>query len=232
LISRTKPETTVWGTGSPRANAEIVSDSKYLAVRGPLTRKIIIENGGDCPEVYGDPALLLPRIYTPKPRKNAEKLPPYGLILHHNHSTEGLNVNGEDVEDISIIRLGYNQIEEFLDEIASKQCIFSTSLHGIIIAHAYGVPAVWCSLTGQSSDVPGDGMKFHDYLQTVGVTDAKPVELSEVSCIDQQLASHAIIPKRMPDLEKLLEVAPFSTHPRRKRRVGLFKLSSLFNSSR
>jgi hypothetical protein len=211
LIARTKPETTVWGTGSPRANAEVSSAAKYLAVRGPLTREIIVKAGGNCPEVYGDPALLLPRIYTPKPRERAESLPPYGLILHHNHSIDSLNVNSCEVEDISIIRLGYDQIEEFLDEIASKKCIFSTSLHGIIIAHAYGVPAVWCSLAGQKSDVPGDGMKFHDYLNTVGVFDASPVELSDVSCIDGALAEHAIVAEKMPDLDRLLSVAPFST---------------------
>ena len=61
----------VWGSG-------ILSDhpscKKYIsastldirAVRGPKTRQILLDCGKDCPEVYGDPAILMPLIYMPK----------------------------------------------------------------------------------------------------------------------------------------------------------------------
>ena len=57
---------TIWGSG-------IINDTeidniqgkpkKVLAVRGPRTRKILLELGIDCPEIYGDPALLMPLFY-------------------------------------------------------------------------------------------------------------------------------------------------------------------------
>lgn len=66
-------ETIVWGSGcldSQDPMWETVENPKEIrAVRGPLTRKVLLQHGINCPEVYGDPVLLFPRFYPP-PRKN------------------------------------------------------------------------------------------------------------------------------------------------------------------
>lgn len=207
---------TVWGAGSPRRSAEVHPKATFLAVRGPISREVVLQSGGTCPEIYGDPALLLPRFYRPK-----LECPPKGcgLILHHYHSVEGLPPMDASVELISILRLGDKQIEEFVNQLASKELILSTSLHGIIIAHAYGVPAVWCSLKGQASDIPGDEMKFHDYFHTVALEGMAAVNLATLERIGLNLASSATLPKVMPDLDLLLSVSPFLNIQRNKRHV-------------
>jgi hypothetical protein len=132
------------------------------------------------------------------------------LILHHYHSAEGLPPISEGVEIISIIRLGSREVEHFIDQVAGKKLIISTSLHGIIVAHAYGVPAIWCSLRGQLNDIPGDDMKFHDYFMTVGLENLAPIDLMSLDAIGPNLARYATLPKFKPDLDQLLAAAPFS----------------------
>ena len=74
--------TIIWGSGTlssqdPLWNT-IEKPLSVRAVRGPLTRQLLLSRGIDCPEVYGDPALLFPRFYSP----NVEKRYKFGVILH------------------------------------------------------------------------------------------------------------------------------------------------------
>ena len=64
---------TIWGSGilkepSPRLSFLQRLSHRHLdirAVRGPLTREVLLRFGHNCPEVYGDPAILMPMIYSP-----------------------------------------------------------------------------------------------------------------------------------------------------------------------
>ena len=59
----------VWGSGFIHENDRVVGvPRKVHAVRGPFTRDLLLRQGVDCPEVYGDPALLLPRFFNPDSR--------------------------------------------------------------------------------------------------------------------------------------------------------------------
>jgi hypothetical protein len=49
--------------------------------------------------------------------------------------------------------------------IAAAEVVISSSLHGIVFAHAYNRPAVWLKL---SDRVIGAGFKFHDYYGSIG----------------------------------------------------------------
>lgn len=73
-------KTYVWGSGSingGRIKADL--NIKIKAVRGPLTRKTAILSGYECPEIYGDPALLLPYAYKP----NINNKYKVGIIPHY-----------------------------------------------------------------------------------------------------------------------------------------------------
>jgi len=204
VIKFAKAGTSVWGTGTPRMTDALSPDADYAAVRGPLTRRLVIESGGSCPEVMGDPALLLPRFYSPSKPKTYK----LGLIPHVCHLSVDFNAP-EDVLVISPALVGYAAIEQFIDDIASCDSILTSSLHGLIVANAYGVPARWCHFGLDAPALAGDGTKFHDYFLSVGMPIQEPLDLSQFGRLDTSLARHVDRELELRfDAEKLLAAYP------------------------
>ena len=61
ILTHANEKCVVWGSGII-SKAYPIKKAKFLAVRGPQTRKFLLNQGYEVPEVYGDPALLLPEI--------------------------------------------------------------------------------------------------------------------------------------------------------------------------
>ena len=196
----------VWGAGVSSSITEITPEAHFRAVRGPLTREVVLAAGGHCPPIYGDAAWLLPRLHVPAPAGPKRRI---GLIRHFTHSDVPVTL-GDDAVDIPILRAGYEGIEAFLAEMAGCEAILSTSLHGVIIANAYGIPARWCTFSGSARQIHGDGLKFDDYFQSIGRRDMSPLDLSGIERIDGSLATSCTDnPEHAPDLKSLLAAAPF-----------------------
>ena len=126
---------TIWGSGI--LNTKILYRIKkrkldIRAVRGPLTRMVLKEFGYEVPEVYGDPAILMPQIFNPVEEKQYD----VSIVTHMN---EPLDENENGYHRISICDDDY---ETFVREIKRSKLIVSSSLHGIIFAETYGVPAI------------------------------------------------------------------------------------------
>lgn len=138
ILGRVSPSSVVWGTGSfgSEHGGNITHGDRYLAVRGPLTRARLEMFKQPCPDVYGDPALLVPEHHPPVENQKYE----IGVILRWS---ETKRKNLFDVEGVKVIDLETGDIEETLDAITSCNQIISTSLHGLILADAYGIPNAW-----------------------------------------------------------------------------------------
>lgn len=165
ILANVNERCIVWGSGiiSKEYN---VKNADFRAVRGPQTRAFLIEKGYVVPEIYGDPALLLPLYYKPK-REKKFKL---GVIPHYS-DYELVKEWYKDDDHINIINLMTLSIESTTDEILKCEKIVSSSLHGIIVAHAYGIPAVWQKF---STNLFGDNIKFQDYFESVLITSYVP----------------------------------------------------------
>lgn len=137
---------------------------KFFAVRGLRSWEILKKAGFDCPKVFGDPGLLLPALYFPRPVEKKYKV---GVICHwkHHKIKDFLFTERNDVKYIAIER-EYSDITSFIDELLSCDAIFSSSLHGLILANAYKVPAVRFTVCGASIHKKEEmqDFKFEDYL--------------------------------------------------------------------
>jgi hypothetical protein len=201
-------EAVAWGTGFiGRDNALRIPVEKIHAVRGPLTAERIVEAGGASGLPMGDPALLLPLFYNP------DVAPRYdiGIIQHFREAgTEPLPrlPAGLSVRLIDIT----GGIKAVIDAVLSCRRILSSSLHGLIVGHAYGVPATWLKI----SDRPlGDDFKFHDYWASIGRSDVFPVEARDGALIDPE-AGVSTPGEAKVDLFALLAACPFIDEPRRQ----------------
>lgn len=198
------PGAEIWGSGfegSDRIPSTL--PSKVYAVRGPLTRKSLINIGYDCPEVYGDPALLLPRYYTPNVKKEYK----YGIVQHFLHKGETAWISKyKDDPTVNIIDIQKPSITDFIDEINKCEIILSSALHGIICGDAYGIPSYHVNF-----DLEGkwNWFKFNDYYTSVKRPLVKPPLLLnsdiEIEDLWPPLYNYSI----SIDLDKLLEACPF-----------------------
>lgn len=201
---------TIWGAGLINDQQGLTIKSrprKILAVRGPLTRQWLLDRGIPCPTVYGDPALLLPQLYRPAVPEKSFHL---GVIPHYI-----------DIDNPAVRRLAafprstlipvqnYAHWLDFIDQINRCDLILSSSLHGLIVAEAYGIPAIWAEFGAYP---PGWEFKFRDFYASIGKPRSAflPVT-SDTSLRDLDTAAAAWTPPHL-DLAPLLRACPVPLH--------------------
>ena len=205
ILAQATRHSIVWGSGIVDRKMKIAK-STFFAVRGPETRKVLIEQGYDCPEVYGDPAILLSDLYLPEIEKKYE----VGIIPHYVDFKK-VSAEYHNMEGVQVIDLMTLDIEKTTDEILACEKIISSSLHGVIVPHTYGIPAIWIQF---SNNVFGDNIKYYDYFTSVGIN-AYEIPVNEKMQLDY-LLSHFEKVQALPekniieDLKKdLMEHCPF-----------------------
>ena len=196
----------VWGAGliHPLASPIPVPKAIY-AVRGPLTRMELLRQGIKSPPVYGDPAILMPRLYLPSPTECHDiALIPHVSDIRHPFVVHWQNKGGK------LLDIGqYGSWRQFIQELRNCKAIISSSLHGLILSDAYGIPARRIKL----GDLIGDDFKFNDYYLSYRqhvpsfFTPQEVASLSSREIICRISDSWQPIPQSMQDT--LLENCPF-----------------------
>lgn len=150
----------LWGTGRNGKLDEKVHTFSSLdarSVRGPLTRDYLLSKGISCPEVYGDPAIIAPLFYPEK-------------LMCPNGPSQEFVIVPQLNDDISFYK-GYEDLlvsprmypGEFIQSILKAKTVISSSLHGVILAEAYGRNAIFLdSGSGETR------FKYDDYYQGTG----------------------------------------------------------------
>jgi hypothetical protein len=171
-----RKDTIVWGSGVIQDNIKPLTNCHYRAVRGPRTLEKVKNVGVDVSNiVLGDPAMLLPKIYQPSQEKKYK----LGIIPHmvdYDYVRKHVMSNPDKFPNTVVIDANTNtkQIENFINIVNQCEKIVATSLHGIICAHAYGIPAKWMKV---SEKLAGDDIKFQDHFESVGLYNQTSIEL-------------------------------------------------------
>lgn len=158
LVGMGRCDAVIWGSGvhCVQTTKKIINQRMYRkydvrAVRGPITKLLLESAGYDCPDIYGDPAILMPLIYEPN---CVEKKYRTSLILHlSQHGSKD-----RDDKEHHLIDVKTNDYKKFINEIVASEVVISSSLHGIILAESYGVPAIFLK-----KGIESETMKFFDW---------------------------------------------------------------------
>lgn len=119
----------VWGAGiNGKVRQTLQHPLDVRAVRGPLTRAVLQGHGLEVPAVFGDPALLMPRLFDVPVGAHREL-----LVMPNLNELD--RVAGEQV----LSPLG--DPVQIAAEIRGAGFVVASSLHALVIADAYGIPS-------------------------------------------------------------------------------------------
>jgi pyruvyltransferase len=150
----------IWGSGF-RENPLLENRFTQLdirAVRGPRTRSFLLQMGINCPEIYGDPAILMAYLFPEF--KNSNRVKDYIII--------------PNIGEIDCFKNYKNLVlptlpwEEVVKNMTESKLVISSSLHGIIVAESYGIPTRLLKMTWIEPL-----LKYQDYYEATGRPDFK-----------------------------------------------------------
>lgn len=164
------------------------------SVRGPETRRMLKKIGIRCPEIYGDPGILISEFYRPQ----IGEVRDYNVIPHF--SDKELYQNNPAYVDIVT-----DDWQSTIDRICSSKLNVCGSLHALIISESYGIPAILMLPAQTGKKKPISLFKYQDYYYGTG---------RMVFPVAEDLASALqMMPPELPELkdikQRLMEVFPY-----------------------
>ncbi len=197
------PRIHVWGTGFIEERRPRTSRFHYHAVRGRYSAGLI--KALDL-EVCGDPGLLVDVLWPEI--KNTPRSCTVGIVPHYEDRADSRVAAMADRLGHSTIIDVFGEVKDVLRQIAGCDCVLSSSLHGLVVADAFGVPNAWIKL---SDKVRGNDFKFRDYYSVFGL-DASAAPLA-VEQIDAQTIHRIVETYDRPGIDdvkrRLMEAFPF-----------------------
>jgi pyruvyltransferase len=160
----------VWGSGC--RHDHLTDDSSwrnggtptFLAVRGRRTAHVLSQVVSRDP-VLGDPGSLIPWLTTPRKQRGR-----HGIFIPHFRTWNSRN----GLQMIALARQRGIQIvapnlsaDSVAQEVYGAAFVLSSSLHGLVLAHALERPAMWVDISVDADAEPD--FKFIDYGSSMNV---------------------------------------------------------------
>lgn len=157
ILKLAQPGDVVWGSGVNGKSLAIGAQESLdvRAVRGPRTRAALLAAGVPTPEVFGDPGLLVPLVW---PRESTRvRTQDRAVVWVPNFRETAVHVP----PDVVVVD-PLSPIRDVVRTIANAALVLASSLHGVVVAEAYGVPARLVRSRVEPS------FKYDDYYEATG----------------------------------------------------------------
>jgi hypothetical protein len=170
----------LWGTGvlNPFFRREFLDNLDIRILRGPVGAAVARVPMAE----FGDPGLFAPEAIGPGPARG-DRI----VVIPHHSQTEGAAhapFAALAARDPALRLVDPRRPpEEVCAEIAGAAHVFSASLHGLIVADAYGVANTWIDPGAQGR------MKYHDYAASIGRHMLAPLEIDAVAATAARAAT-------------------------------------------
>lgn len=186
ILEHAKENDILWGTGTKFRITIPELRTPPLAVRGPRTAECI---GPHSTNVFGDPGILLPEIFTPVTQAE-DKIVFIPHYVDFSIVKNALQKHHHIFKDSLLVDVVNESFQSVVDKIGRAKLVVSSSLHGLIFAEAYQKPAAWLKVTDR---IIGGNFKFNDYYEGTSRQN-KPI------CFDEKFAFLKIV--KPPELPK------------------------------
>lgn len=209
LVGYLFPSVAVWGTGFVRYKNQDTSfyrrNMTFAAVRGKLSKERVEKILGKELDIPTGDAGILASYLLSEP---VEKKYSVGIIAHYKEQDEPIFQKLVSTYPQSLYIDVRQMPETVIRQIASCECIISSSLHGLIIADSFEIPNIHVVV---SDKLLGDGFKFDDYYSAYNLEhtfiDLNKEAFPSLGFIKEQYRfTHEMIEKKK---KEMLEAFPF-----------------------
>lgn len=186
----------VWGSGvnAKKPLSRIPSTLDVRAVRGPRTQAILRDLGIACPDVFGDPGVLIPELmdglgwHRPSVRHDV-------CFVPNMHDYPAWRQNAP--KGVTVVDPTW-PLNRVVSAIASSRAVIASSLHGVVTGEAFASDVRWVK-----ADIEPD-MKYQDYFEGT-----ERFGLQPYSTVEEALRGESLPPlERDSVVKRLTDVFP------------------------
>lgn len=195
-----KPNSVVVGTGISTDELTLAKSATYVSVRGPVTARVVKESGGPDVTSFGDPGVLISRIIPVERKTTNGKV---ALVRHFTHKPIPL-VLEPNMEELDIFMSHPDQIKVLVEALNTYDRVVTSAMHIFITCQSYGIPCALITFAGFEDSVHGNGIKYGDYAQGVGLESISPIPVGlDLTKTDFEniTTDHKISPAKLDEVE-------------------------------
>lgn len=161
----------IWGPGVGEEHESFSGHHRYHAVRGRHSLERI-KNNVASNITLGDPGLLADSLVNRLPEKRIK----VGIIPHYADQQSPLVQQLHNALPGSKVINVFDSVRSVLEQISSCELVISSSMHGLIVADAYGIPNRRIKLSnGIISNI-----KFKDYYSCFSLDEPEPFSVFNI----------------------------------------------------